>query len=417
MSKLKDDGTGKKDSEQKDNFDARDFRVWKNKSILESDNIIDSVVNSQSDIKKYTEDLDEERYYQRKKKCPHNFEKFRINKNDNLLVSDTVKKIMGDVGKMVVNIRRQEETLSKYNIDALLGTTHQMKNSEVIGEPNSILRLKEKEYKLSLEGKIKRPPNYRFLSDSYRKRLNKIFVEYNPMIHLGNIHMLRKTNPIIDEQFKTQIREIDQELKPTKGNKFFNEFDRKRKKIHSHKKSIHLDELNLNNTLNYLNATYTATTAPTMTTTGGISSLKHNNNIRDSLFKTKVKKIELKRKFPNYETREKELNLMKNICEQIDTSISPKNFNRYFRNFRIIKNTDLEQQKHTFFGNMENAQKIMTEIKENMYIKKMENDIRNKQKHTSVDVERVLDRISNSKDSLLLDINEQEKRQNKLFNK
>lgn len=417
MSKLKEDETRKKDSEQKDNFDARDFRVWKNKSILESENIIDSVVNSQSDIKKYTEDLDEERYYHRKKKSLNNIEKFRINKNDNLFVSDTVKKIMGDVGKMVVHIRKQEDSLSKYNIDALLGTTHQLKNSEVIAEPNSILRLKEKEYKLSLEGKIKRPPNYRFLSDSYRKRLNKIFMEYNPMIHLGNIHMLRKTNPQIDEQFKTQIKEIDEELKPTKGFKFFNEFERKRKKIHSHKKSIHLDELNLNNTLNYLNATYTVPIAPTMTTTSGIASLKHTNNLRDSLFKTKFKKIELKRKFPNFESREKELHLMKNACEQIDTSISPKNFNRYFRNFRIIKNTDLDQQKHTFFGNMENAQKILTEIKENMYIKKMENDIRNKQKHTSVDVERVLDRISNSKDSLLLDINEQEKRQNKLFNK
>lgn len=351
MSKLKEDETRKKDSEQKDNFDARDFRVWKNKSILESENIIDSVVNSQSDIKKYTEDLDEERYYHRKKKSLNNIEKFRINKNDNLFVSDTVKKIMGDVGKMVVHIRKQEDSLSKYNIDALLGTTHQLKNSEVIAEPNSILRLKEKEYKLSLEGKIKRPPNYRFLSDSYRKRLNKIFMEYNPMIHLGNIHMLRKTNPQIDEQFKTQIKEIDEELKPTKGFKFFNEFERKRKKIHSHKKSIHLDELNLNNTLNYLNATYTVPTAPTMTTTSGIASLKHTNNLRDSLFKTKFKKIELKRKFPNFESREKELHLMKNACEQIDTSISPKNFNRYFRNFRIIKNTDLDQQKHTFFGN------------------------------------------------------------------
>ena len=417
MSKLKEDETRKKFSQQKDYVDVRDFRVWKNKSILESDNIIDSVVNSQSNIKKYIEDLDEDRYYNRKKKSLNNFEKFKINKNENLFVSDTVKKIVGDVGKMVLHIRREEDNLSKYNIDALLGTTHQLKNSEVIAEPNSILRLKEKEYKLSLEGKIKRPPNYRFLSDSYRKRLNKIFMEYNPMIHLGNIHMLRKTNPKIDEQFKTQIKEIDEELKPTKGFKFFNEFERKRKKIHSHKKNINIDELNLNNTLNYLNSTYTFPTAPTMTNTSGISSLKHTNNIRDSLFKTKYKKIEIKRKFPNFESREKELNLMKNACEQIETSISPKNFNHYFRNFRIIKNTDLEQQKHTFFGNMENAQKILTEIKENIYITKMENEIRNKQKHTSVDVERVLDRISNSKDSLLFDINEQEKRQNKLFNK
>ena len=57
----------------------------------------------------------------------------------------------------------------------------------------NILKIKEKEYRLSLEGKLKKPLNYKFLSDSYRRQVNKAFMDYNHIIHLGNIHMLRKT--------------------------------------------------------------------------------------------------------------------------------------------------------------------------------------------------------------------------------
>ena len=420
MSKSRINETDKRNSIKMDNLGIKDYRVWKQTSGLVSDNIIESVIKSQSQIKRYTEALnDGERHERKKIKSYQSSDRFKDLKKNDILVSDTVKKIMGDVGKMVLNIRQQEDTLSKVNINALLETTNQLKKSEIIGEPNSILKIKEKEYKLSLEGKLKKPPNYKFLSDSYRKQVNKAFNDYNPIIHLGNIHMLRRNNPEIDKQFKLQIHEIDNELKGSKGFLYYN-FDKNKKKSGHEKKYSFSNEQGNTNCMNTKSVGFTAYTLPTAATatvTEGLNTMKNNN--RANLFnrKSKHKKQEIRRKFPDKENREIELNLMKNVCEQIDSSISPKTINSYFRQYRTLKNSDIEQQKRTFFGNMNSAHKILTEIQENLYIKKMEEDIKNRKKHTSMESEKLVEKINDLKSSLLLEIDEQEKKQNKIYNK
>ena len=419
MSKSRNE-TDKRNSAKKDNLGIKDYRVWKQKTGLVSDNIIESVTKSQSQIKKLTESLnDDERHERKKIKSYQSSDRLKDQKKNEILVSDNVKKIMNDVGKMVMNIRQQEDTLSKVNINALLETTNQLKKSEILGEPNSILKIKEKEYKLSLEGKLKKPPNYKFLSDSYRKQVNKAFNDYNPIIHLGNIHMLRKNNPEIDRQFKLQINEIDNGLKTSKGFLYY-DIDKNKKKLAYEQKHSFPDEQGITNFANTKSIGFTAYTLPTAATatiTDGMNTVKNNN--RGNLFnrKLKHKKQDIRRKFPDKENREIELNLMKNVCEQIDTSISPKTINGYFRHFRTWKNSDLEQQKHTYFGNMTSAHKILTEIQENLLIKKMEDDIKNRKKHTMVESEKLVDKIMDLKDSLLLEIDDQQKKQNKIYNK
>ena len=423
MSKSRINETDKRKSAKKEKFGIKDFRVWKQQSGLMSDNIIDSVIKSQSQIKNYTEALNEgERHDRKKIKSYQSTDRFKDLKTNDTLVSDAVKKIMGDVGKMVMNIRQQEDNLSKVNINALLETTNQLKKSEIINEPNSILKVKEKEYKLSLEGKLKRPPNYKFLSDSYRKQVNKAFNDYNPIIHLGNIHMLRKTDPQIDKQFKIQIQEIDDELKGAKGFLFY-KYDKK-KKNHEQKNNFNDSKTNTaNNFMDTKTIGYTSYTIPTAATANatiseGLNNVKNKNN-RLNLFnrKSKHKKQEIKRKFPDKENREIELNLMKNVCEQIETTISPRNMTSYYKSYRNWKNIDLEQQKHLYFGNIDSAHKILTEIQENLYIKKMEEDIINRKKHTSMESEKLIDKINELKSSLLLEIDDQEKKQNKIYNK
>ena len=422
MSKSRINETDKRNSAKKEKLGIKDFRVWKQQSGLVSDNIIEAVIKSQSQIKNYTDSLnDGERNDRKKIRSNQSADRFRDQKKNEIYVSDTVKKIMGDVGKMVLNIRQQEDLLSKVNINALLETTNQLKRSEIIGEPNSILKVKEKEYKLSLEGKLKKPPNYKFLSDSYRKQVNKAFNDYNPIIHLGNIHMLRKTDPGIDKQFKMQINEIDKELKAQKGFIFY-KYDNKNKYRSEHK-NINTDGECDSNFINTKTIGYTSYTLPTADTANntaseGLNTIRNVNN-RGNLFnrKSKHKKQEIKKKFPDKENREIELKLMKNVCEQIDCSISPKTMNSYFRHYKTLKNNDLEQQKHIYFGNMDSAHKILTEIQSNLYIKKMEEDIRNRKKHTSMESEKLVDKINELKSSLLLEIDDQERKQNKMFNK
>ena len=135
---------------------------------------------------------------------------------------------MGDVGKLVLTIKKEEDDLSKANVNSLLETKRQIKTSDFIQEPNKILKIKEKEYRLNLEGKAKKPPNYRFLSDGYRKQVNKAFMNYNPLSHLVNINKLRKTSQEIDKKFRMQMNEIDKGINTFKTFKGFN-LDKKTK--------------------------------------------------------------------------------------------------------------------------------------------------------------------------------------------
>ena len=128
MSKSRINETDKRNSAKKEKLGIKDFRVWKQQSGLVSDNIIEAVIKSQSQIKNYTDSLNEgERNDRKKIRSNQSADRFRDQKKNEIYVSDTVKKIMGDVGKMVLNIRQQEDLLSKVNINALLETTNQLK--------------------------------------------------------------------------------------------------------------------------------------------------------------------------------------------------------------------------------------------------------------------------------------------------
>ena len=67
-----------------------------------------------------------------------------MKKRNCTLVSDTVKKIMGDLGKLAMNMKALEENLSRANINTLLETTIQIKKSEIIDEPKKYIKDKRK---------------------------------------------------------------------------------------------------------------------------------------------------------------------------------------------------------------------------------------------------------------------------------
>jgi len=387
---------------RKSNLGIKDFRVWKQRTNLLSDNIIETIYKSQNKIKQDTESLNEgERHFNKKQKAFQSLDKYKSLKENQSFASDLVKKIMGDVGKLVLNMKKEEDSLSKVNVNSLLETKNQIKNSDIIPETNKILNIKEKEYKLSLEGKTKKPPNYRFLSDGYRKQVNKAFMDYKPLLHLVNIRKLRKSSQEIDKKFKMQMNEIDEGIKTFKTFKGFDIYNENT----NHKKSRK----------NNNDFGQTLPTAASNTMNDGYHTAKVGFNSK-SLFGKKVKKNrDIKRKFPDKENREKELNLLKNACEQIGTSISPKTVNNYFQNCDNLKNLDLDSQKLTYFKNIDSAQKILREIQENLYIKKMEEDILNKKKYTMMENDKLVDKLKVLKSSVLNEIEDQEKNQRKIL--
>ena len=389
---------------KKSKLGINDFRVWKQKGDLLSDNILESIYKSQSKIKQATDSLNEgERHTKQKQKSFHSFDRYKSKNENQSFASDIVKKIMGDVGKMVLNIKREEDNLSKVNVNSLLETKSQIKQSDIIQESNRVLKIKEKEYKLSLEGKTKKSPNYKFLSDSYRKQVNKVFMDYNPLSHLVNIRKLRKTSRKIDNLFKLQIEEIDKNIKAFKTSKDFN-IIKNTSKIKNTRK-VNINDMG-----------QTLPTAASNTLSEGYSTVKVGISSK-TLFGKKFKKNkDIKRKFPDRENREKELKLLKNACEQIGSSISPKTVNNYFKDYNNLKKLDIDSQKNTYFKNINLAQKVLREIQENLYIRKTEEDVLNKKKQTSMENDKLLNKIKTLKTSTLDEIDEQEKKQSKILN-
>ena len=386
---------------RKSNLGIKDFRVWKQRTNLLSDNIIETIYKSQNKIKQDTESLNEgERHFNKKQKEFQNLDKYKSLKENQSFASDLVKKIMGDVGKLVLNMKKEEDSLSKVNVNSLLETKNQIKNSDIIPETNKILNIKEKEYKLSLEGKTKKPPNYRFLSDGYRKQVNKAFMDYKPLLHLVNIRKLRKSSQEIDKKFKMQMNEIDEGIKTFKTFKGFDIYNENT----NHKKSRK----------NNNDFGQTLPTAASNTMSDGYNTALKGLSSKTIFGKKFRKNKDIKRKFPDKENREIELNLLKNVCEQIDTSISPKTVNNYFMSYNKLKHIDIDSQKNTYFKNINSAQKILREIQENLYIKKMEEDILNKKKYTMMENDKLIDKFRILKSSVLNEIDEQEKKQSKI---
>ena len=282
------------------------------------------------------------------------YDPFKNRKQKDLKVSENVQKIMSEVGKLVLDMKHISENSYKNNISSLINTKNQIKKTEIMEEPNTILKIKEREYKASLDGKRKRPPNYQFLADSYRRQINKTFVNYNPNIHLSNIHKLRETEPETDKEYQIRLKEVN-DFANIKNPLFFGknykivENEEKSKEVKDDKNILEDKSIIAGNNSSI---GYTVATAESENNNNSQIPKSHYSRIADNGFgkknKTKKKKIELKKKFPEREKREKELNLMSLVLDNIGDSLSNENMDIYFDRYNGLlpqKYTQLEYIK------------------------------------------------------------------------
>jgi hypothetical protein len=268
-----------------------------------------------------------------------------------------------------------------------------------------MLKMKEKEYKDAIEGRIKKPPNFHILSDCYRNQINKAFVNYNPNIHISNIHQLRKIKPETEKEYQTRLEEINelisQKYEPGKG--FI-----KNNRLNNLKNSKMTED---NNNMSGINNSvgYTVATAESENNSQVIPSQIIN------IYGKKKPKVEIKRKFPEREKREKELNLMQHVLENIDNSISDENIRNYFNKYRQLEGTDIEQQKHVFFNGLGKANKLLTEIQEVLHYKDVDEDANTKKKQTTFESDNLIDKLGYMKKAAINDIDAYEKKENKIY--
>ena len=402
----------KENKEEKESIKIFDTNLtpWKRIEVLLNEDIVQNITKNNNKIRILTEVLSDEEKRDKKKKIK-NYQSFdgihKRRKNKDSKLSTNVKKIMSDVGKLVLDMNSISENSYKANIESLIKTTKEIKKTEILPEKNVMLRIKEKEYKAALEGKLKRAPNFHILSDCYRKQINKAFVNYNPNIHRANINKLRLTEPETEKEYQTRLAEINKLLDSKKyeyGKGFI-----KTNRINFSKNSSKIQEDNnnisgINNSVGYTVAT---------------AESENNSQVLQpkiiNIYGQKKPKVEIKRKFPDKEKREKELNLMNNVLLNIDNSISKENIANYFDQYKELQGTEISQQKHVFFNGLGKANKLLTEIQAVLHYKDTDEETNTKKKTTTVESDNLVDKLGYLKKAAINEIDAFEKKENKIY--
>ena len=399
----------KDDKEEPEIIKLVDLNPFKLKEEIFSENILNSIDKKQNKIKVDTEILNEDEKNDKKKKIK-NYQSFdgtgKRRKNKDSKLSKNVKKIMSDVGKLVLDMKNISENSYKANINSLMKTTREIKKTEILPEKNIILKIKEKEYKAAMEGKIKKPPNFHILSDCYRKQINKAFVNYNPNNHISNIHKLRQFKPETEKEYQNRLAEINEliDIKNYEQGKGYIKNNKLNNLTKSKSTQENINTSGINNSIGY-----TVATAESENNSQVIPSQKIN------IYGKNKQKVEIKRKFPEKEKREKELNLMKSVLANIDNSISKENIGNYLDQYKELHGTDIPQQKHVFFNGLGKANKLLTEIQEVLHYKDADEEANTKKKLTTYESDNLVEKLGYLKKAAINEIDAYEKRENKIY--
>ena len=413
-----------------------DFRVWKLKKNMSNENIIGRATKNQNQIKNWAEILNED--YKNNKN--NNFKSYlKSNKTKKYelknYLSPNVNKIVSEVGKLVSEIKNSEENLSKLNINSLINTKNQIQKLEKLQEETTIVKLKEKEYQASLEGKIKKSPNYKYLSDNYRKQLNKAFLNFHPIRHLGNIHSLIKDNPETEKEFREHTKIIDNEIhnitspnfykkQYTKLQKMFSEIKEKEnfeKDFENDKKKENIFKENKKNKNMALPKIANRTTMGFHpinkyyeTETDSTNRTRDKNKFSANKFDKKRKKrqkTEYRRKFPDKEGRKKELELMEDACKKIINSIKYFNNNDendFFYKYSKLNSEERKIERNNILRDNNNTERLLLKIHNNNIMKGIGNDVENKRQKLNEDIKDYGKKIHYIKDEIIRDIEENE---------
>ena len=390
-----------------------DFRVWTQKYNLTNDQIIEKTIRNNQKIKDYTDELNEEEDFHKKKKIDINANKNKNNLNENEEnLSENIKEIKRKVSEYIKSMNNSTEELKKLNALYLINTSKKVNKSKnlrsqtlpPINNPYNKKLDEEKDEENILHQKKNQPVNFKYINENYRKQLNRAFLNFNPIIHLGNLNMLRKADPAINEDIEKLTKHIEDDLhKISSPNYYRDQYEKVKKENEKIRRKREETKP-------------TAATEPNVQTSSkntqnnSIVNVSSNNIVPSFNRRRKKRKTEIKKKFPDRDIRENELNLMDNVLNKIDNTISDDNMNNYYKNYKILRNFKIEDQKHNYFPGMEKAALMLKEIQSIKIIRNLNEETVAKKKMVMNENEKALESIINSKNQLLHEIEEQEKK-------
>ena len=388
-----------------------EIKIYTQQENLKDEYIMGKIKRNQEDILNYAEVLNEEENNLKKKK--HLKKKSKeideYSEKTEKKLSDKSSKIINDVNRIISNMNESTEELKKLNALFLIGTSKKINKTNNIQSENleelkyskemKDEKLIEEDEKYKLENKKKKPFNFTYINDNYRKQLNRAFMNFNPIIHLGNLNLLRKADPSINEDIAKLEEHINKDLKsiidPHYYKHQYEKLLKEHEKLRKGLKTAPTENYNINN--------YTYN--PSLTT----NSNKTNNSIPVYRKRKLKNKLEIKRKFPDKELRLKELKNMDDCLKQISKSINDDNINNYYNNYNNLRNYSIQQQTHTYFPDIRKANDIMREIQQDRLIRGLNKETKNKKKYVENENNKIVEQISKGKDLLLKDIIEIEK--------
>ena len=392
-----------------------EIRVYTQTENLRNENIMGRIKRNQNDISDYAELLNEEENIKKKKKTKKTSSKENEGENEKFenKLSDTSTKIISDVNKIISNMNQSTEELKKLNALFLIETSKKVNktnlqslnlpklNNQSLSQEKRDEKLIEEDEKNKKNNKKSKPINFTYINDNYRKQLNRAFMNFNPIIHLGNLNLLRKADPSINEDIQKLEKHIDDDLKTIidpyyykhQYEKLLKEHEKLKKRINT-APTLQTDNYNSNNN-NYNN---------------NYNNYNNNYNPNTTFRRRRKNKLEIKRKFPDKELRIKELKNMNDCLIQISKSINNDNINHYYNDYEILKNYSIEQQAHNYFPDIKKANDIMREIQQDKLIRGLNQDTKLKKKYVDGENNRIVDQITRSKDLLLKEIAEVEKK-------
>ena len=272
-----------------------------------------------------------------------------------------------------------------------------LNNNQSINQETKDEQLIEENEKNKKNNKKSKPINFTYINDNYRKQLNRAFMNFNPIIHLGNLNLLRKADPSINEDIQKLEKHIDDDLKTIidpyyykhQYEKLLKEHEKLKKRINT-APTLQTDNYN-NNSNNYTN-------------------YNNYNNANTTFRRRRKNKLEIKRKFPDKDLRIKELEDMDNVLNKISVAVSDDNIKRYYDDYKILRNFDFEEQKHNYFPGMDKANLILKDIQQDKLIRGLNQETKSKRRYVDHENDRIVEQILHSRDVLLKDIAEQEKK-------
>ena len=136
------------------------FRVWKHQQNMAYENIVGRATKNQNKIKSWSDVLNEDQKNNKIINLKSFLSTSKTESKDESVnvLSPNAQRILNEVDKMVSGIKESEKNLSIININSMLNTQKKIKKTEKLIDIAPMVKIKEKEYHASLEGKTKKLP-------------------------------------------------------------------------------------------------------------------------------------------------------------------------------------------------------------------------------------------------------------------